>query len=90
MLIISYDIKDNKIRTKFTKMLVKNGCIRLQYSVYEFNNTNRMIENIKENIKHKYSKLFCPDDSVVIFDVNIEKTIKYGNAVHRDKDIIFF
>ena len=90
MLIISYDIKDDKVRNKFTKMLIKNGCIRLQYSVYEFNNTKRMIENIKENITHKFFKLFTPDDSVVIFDVNIEKTIKYGNAIHRDKDIVFF
>ena len=49
-----------------------------------------MIENIKENIKHKFSVMFTPDDSVVIFDVNIEKTIKYGNAIHRDKDLFFF
>lgn len=90
MLIISYDIKDDKLRSNFSKMLVKNGCIRLQFSVYEFNNTKRMIDNIKENIEHFYSKKFTPDDSVVIFDVNIEKTIKYGNAIHRDKDIVFF
>lgn len=90
MLIISYDIKDDKVRSKFTKMLIKNGCIRLQYSVYEFNNTNRLIENIRENIRHKFSKLFTEDDSVVIFDVNIDKTEKYGNAIHRDKDIVFF
>lgn len=89
MLIISYDIKDDKLRDKFSKMLVKNGCVRLQFSVYEFNNTKRMIENIKENVKHYYSTKFTPDDSVVIFDVNIEKTIKYGNAIHRDKDIVF-
>lgn len=49
-----------------------------------------MIENIKENIKHKFSVMFTPDDRVVIFDVNIEKTIKYGNAIHRDKDLLFF
>ena len=49
-----------------------------------------MIENIKENIKHKFSVMFTPDDSVVIFDVNIEKTIKYGNAILRDKDLLFF
>ena len=37
-----------------------------------------MIENIKENIKYYFSSKFTPDDSVVIFDVNIEKTLKYG------------
>ena len=39
MLVISYDIKDDKLRTRFSKMLTKNGAIRLQYSVYEVNNT---------------------------------------------------
>lgn len=89
MLIISYDIKDDKLRGKFAKMLTKNGCIRLQYSVYEFNNTKRLIDNIRVNIRDKYSKLFTQDDSVVIFDVNIDKTEKYGNAIHRDQDIVF-
>ncbi len=89
MLIISYDIKDDKLRGKFAKMLTKNGCIRLQYSVYEFNNTKRLIDNIRENIRDKFFKLFTQDDSVVIFDVNTDKTEKYGNAIHRDKDIIF-
>lgn len=89
MLIISYDIKDDKIRSKFSKMLVKNGCIRLQFSVYEFNNTQRLIDNIRENIKHKFSKLITEDDSVVIFDVNMSKTEKYGNSIHRDQDLVF-
>ena len=35
MIIVSYDIKDDKIRTKFAKMLCANGAIRLQFSVYE-------------------------------------------------------
>ena len=37
MIIISYDISDTKLRTKFSKFLMKSGGIRLQYSVYEFN-----------------------------------------------------
>lgn len=89
MLIISYDIKDNKLRGKFARMLTKNGCIRLQCSVYEFNNAKRLIDNIRENIRDKFSKLFTQDDSVVIFEVNNEKTEKFGNAIHRDQDLIF-
>ena len=89
-LIISYDIKDDRIRSKFSKMLTKNGCIRLQYSVYEFNNTKRLIDKSRESIKHKFAKQFTEEDSVVIFDVNTDKTEKYGNAIHRDQDIVFF
>ncbi len=89
MILISYDIKSTKIRTKFCRMLRKNGAIRLQYSVYEVCNTSRIIDNIKLKIQQEFSPLFCFDDSVVIFKVEENDIIKYGNAIHRDKDIVF-
>jgi len=89
MLIISYDIKDTKLRTKFSKMLQKNGCIRLQMSVYEFNNTNRLINNIRENIKNVFAQKFTPEDSVLIFHAPNDKVEKYGSAIHLDHDAVF-
>ncbi len=89
MIIVSYDISDNKMRTNFSKMLMGNGAIRLQYSVYEIRNTKRLTENLLSKIK-AYSKHFTPDDSVVIFDVLSDNITKYGNAIHRDKSIVFF
>ncbi|MBQ9253900.1 MAG: CRISPR-associated endonuclease Cas2 [Bacteroidales bacterium] len=88
MLIISYDISNDKLRDKFSKVLRKNGAIRLQYSVYEFNNTNRLKERLKLLIDH-FSKQFTGADSVVVFEVQDSHIIKYGNAIHRDKDMIF-
>ena len=85
MLLVSYDIKDDKLRTTFSKMLQSNGAIRLQYSVYEVNHTQRFIDILKMEIE-----TFSPDDSVILFDVDVKKTIKYGNAVHRDQDLLFF
>lgn len=90
MLVISYDISDDKLRNKFSKMLTKNGAIRLQYSVYEVNNTQRVLDNIVVIIEEKYSKKFCGGDSVIIFDVSSVKLKKYGNAIHRDVDVVFF
>ena len=87
---ISYDISDDKLRNKFSKMLTKNGAIRLQYSVYEVNNTQRVLDNIVVIIEEKYSKKFCGSDSVIIFDVSSVKLKKYGNAIHRDVDVVFF
>lgn len=89
MLIISYDIKDDKLRGKFSKMLTKNGAIRLQYSVYEVSNTNRVLENLILKIEDVFSKKFGGEDSVIIFDVSTVKLKKYGNAVHRDKDVVY-
>ncbi len=85
MIIISYDIKDDKLRTRFSKMLCRHGAIRLQFSVYEVNNTKRIIENIKIEISEKYSELFTPADSVVIFEASIQNVMKFGNAIHRDR-----
>ena len=90
MIIISYDIKDDKIRTKFAKMLRSQGAIRLQFSVYEVNNTQRIIDNIKVNIVDKFSKLFTGADSVLIFDAPNAKVQKFGNAIHRDADVFYF
>lgn len=89
MLVISYDIGDNRMRSRFCKMLIKHGAIRLQYSVYEVVNTNRLIDNMIAKIE-AYSKHFTHEDSVIIFQVDKDKLIKYGNAIHRDVPIVYF
>lgn len=88
MKIISYDIGDDRWRARFTRMLVKHGAIRLQYSVYEVANTKRVMDNLTANIE-AWAKHFTLDDSVIIFDVDENKMIKYGNAIHRDKPVVF-
>lgn len=89
MLIVSYDISNDKLRTRFSKTLEASGGIRLQMSVFEFNNTNRVLENLKIKIETDFSKKFDGGDSVFIFETDNAKTIKYGNAIHRDKDLVF-
>lgn len=89
MIIISYDIQNNKLRTRFAKMLEANGAVRLQYSVFEARNSTRILGNLRLAIKQEYGPLFGMDDSVVIFHCNEEKTEKYGNALHRDEDALF-
>lgn len=88
MKIISYDISDDRWRARFTRMLVKHGAIRLQYSVYEVANTKRVMDNLTAKIE-AWAKYFTLDDSVIIFDVDENKMIKYGNAIHRDKPVVF-
>ena len=90
MIIISYDIKNDKLRTKFAKMLRSQGAIRLQFSVYEVNNTQRVIDNIKTKIIGTFSKQFTGADSVIIFNASNENVEKFGNAIHRDTDVFYF
>ncbi len=88
MIIVSYDIKEDKVRNKFSKMLEQNGAIRLQYSVYEFNNTKRLSDTLLLKIE-QFAKVFTGADSVMILEGNAFKIKKYGNAIHRDQDIVF-
>ena len=89
MIIVSYDITDDKMRTNFSKMLKKNDAISLQFSVYEISNTKRIVDNLIAKIE-AYTKHFTADDSVILFDVDTDKLTKYGNAIHRDKPIVYF
>ena len=89
MIVVSYDIENDKLRNKFMKMLIRNGAIRLQFSVYEVNNTKRVVDNITIKI-NEFSRFFTNDDSVVLFEVNEQSIQKYGNAIHRDKEILYF
>lgn len=88
-MIISYDIADDKLRNRFAKMLTKNGAVRLQFSVYEVNNTSRVINNIIVKIEDVFSKHFSGADSVVVFDIGNAKIQRFGNAIHRDKDVVY-
>ena len=89
MIIVSYDIHDDKIRTKFSKLLEKNGAIRLQFSVYEFNNTKRLSDTLLLKIE-QFAKAFTGGDSIMIIEGSAIKVMKYGNAIHRDQEVVFF
>lgn len=87
MLLISYDISNDKIRTKFSKYLSKFG-FRLQYSVFEINNSDTVLRNITKEIENNYSKFFTESDSIIIFSLSetCKKTC-YGYAKNEDKDL---
>lgn len=90
MLVVSYDISNDKLRTQFAKMLVKHGGVRLQFSVFEINNTKRIQDLLKVKIEGLFAKKFGGCDSIFIFETDEKKAIKYGNAIHRDQKLIFF
>jgi CRISPR-associated protein Cas2 len=88
MLLVSYDISDDKLRTRFAKFLSKYGN-RLQYSVFEIKNSGRIIENIKTKIEKYYGEKFGQTDSVIIFILSKTcEIIKFGYAKNSDADLI--
>jgi len=88
MLIVSYDITDDKVRTGFSKFLSRFG-YRLQYSVFKVKNSNRVLNNIKAEIEGIYSKKFMETDSVMVFSLSKQcKVYSYGYAKNEEKDFI--
>ncbi len=91
MLIVSYDISSNKVRYHFSKFLEKYGR-RLQYSVFELKNSNRILAIVLLEIEKKFAKRFANTDSILIFEVCEgckKKVHRYGYAVHEEEELIF-
>ena len=87
MILVSYDISNDKVRTKFAKFLSKFG-FRLQYSVFEIHNSEAVLSNIENEIQNVYMKSFTEEDSVIIF--NLSATCKktcYGYAKNEKTDV---
>lgn len=88
MIIVSYDIANDKLRTRFSKYLSKFGH-RIQYSVFEIDNSERILDNIINDIKNQYERRFEQSDSVMIFHMSSKcKIIRLGYAVNEEKDMI--
>ena len=87
MILVSYDISNDKVRTKFAKFLSKFG-FRLQYSVFEIHNSEAVLSNIENEIQNVYMKAFTEEDSVIIF--NLSATCKKtccGYAKNEETDV---
>ena len=88
MVLVSYDISNDKLRTKFSKFLSKFG-YRLQYSVFKIENSEHILTNIVEEIVNNFSKKFSQSDSVYIFKLSSScEVIKYGYAKNEDEDVM--
>ena len=88
MIIVSYDIADDKLRTRFSKYLLRFGH-RIQYSVYEIDNSPKILKNIMSDIENKYKKLFGQMDSVYIFNMSATcDIIRYCYAKNEEKSLM--
>lgn len=88
MIILSYDIADDKLRSRFVKYIRKFG-YRLQYSVYEIENSRRILDNIMLDIKNQFEDKFSQTDSIIIFDLSNKcKIVRFGYAKNDESDII--
>ncbi len=92
MLVISYDFSNDKTRARFSKFLKKFGR-KIQYSVYEIHNSDRVLHNILKEIELHYQKSFENSDSILIFSVCEgckKKVARFGYAKNEEKEVVVF
>ncbi len=92
MLVVSYDFEESGPRTKFSKFLKKFGR-KMQYSVFEIKNSQRVLKNILSEVELKYKKQFTGSDSIVIIPICEaceKKMVRYGYAKNEEEDVIVF
>lgn len=90
MIILTYDIQDDSLRTEFSRFILGYGR-RLQYSVYEINNSKRVLELIMAEIRNRFEKRFGQEDSVLIFRIKSPDQIsRFGHAKNEEEDLLIF
>lgn len=88
MIVLSYDIADDKLRNRFSKYILRFGH-RIQYSVYEIDNSPQVLDNIIQDINNIYGKKFGQEDSIYIFKLSQNyKIVRLGYAKNEEKDFV--
>lgn len=92
MILTAYDFSNDRTRARFSKFLTKFGR-KLQYSVYEIRNSDRILRNIKKEVELKYKKEFSNADSILVVQLCERckgNVCRYGYAANDEKDVVVF
>lgn len=88
MILISYDIADDKLRRKFSKFISRFGH-RVQYSVYEIDNGPRVLGCIMAELEGSFGRSFGEEDSVLVMKLSKScDVVRYGYAAHDDEELL--
>lgn len=64
---------------------------RLQYSVFEITNSQRILNNIRIEIRTSFERKFSQGDSVLIIQIPDNAiTDRFGYAANEETDLLFF
>lgn len=72
MCIISYDIEHNKVRRVIARYLIREGCIRVQKSVYVARLERKKFQEISETLK-AIQEMYDNHDSIFLLPVGEEQ-----------------
>lgn len=94
---VMYDIENNKVRSHVSKYLLRNGCIRIQRSIFLADLSNDKYENIRSDLTEVQS-LYDNHDSILIVPIStdyIQAMKVIGKSIDVDiimksKNTLFF
>ena len=67
--LIMYDISDNKVRTQIANFLIREGCIRIQKSVYLVRSENKKFDEIYTALS-EVNSYYENADSIILVPLN--------------------
>ncbi len=68
--LILYDIENNKVRRLVSKYLIKEGCIRVQKSVFMANSQHAKFHEIYQTLQD-INSFYENEDSIILVPVNV-------------------
>lgn len=90
MILIVYDIQEDRLRTQLSNFLKQFGR-RIQYSVFEIKHSERVLRNIKMELEIRFEKKFTQGDSVLIFTIpDNSPTLRFGYPVNEETDLVIW
>lgn len=69
---ILYDIENNKVRNQIAKYLIRNGCLRVQKSVFFAETERQVFDKIHADLK-AIQELYENDDSIFFVPVSADQ-----------------
>jgi CRISPR-associated endonuclease Cas2 len=69
---IMYDIENNKVRTSIAKYLEKNGCLRVQKSIFFAESERKVFNQIYQDLKH-IQELYDNNDSIFMVPISTDQ-----------------
>jgi CRISPR-associated protein Cas2 len=94
---VMYDIENTRVRTQIAKYLIRNGCVRIQKSVYlaqldamKYNEIHQTLKEVQDVYDNNDSIVFVPvsSDEITAMKIVGEKIV--FNLILENKNTLFF
>ena len=72
---VMYDIEDNRIRRHIAKYLIRQGCLRMQKSVFIGNTRHKQFREISDTLE-EVNSMYANGDSILVLPITRETIVQ--------------